>query len=139
MDNYSNTFNKEPKFNCPICNTELFTDRVDNGFGAFSVQVSPYICESCGWSETGCERCIKERCFSWEKCRGRALVVKKLDPISILKWIAGCPYNVDEATVSKLGIDATPPYQAVMNISLSYTVWKQLQDFVKQLPEDGTR
>lgn len=59
QDNYSNTFNKEPK-----CNT----DWVDNGFGAFSVQVSPYICESCGWS-----RCIKERCFLWEKCRGRAL------------------------------------------------------------------
>ena len=76
MDNYSNIFNTEPKFNCPVCNAELHTDWVDNGFGAFSIQASPYICESCGWSEKGCDRCIKDRCFSWEKCHGKALVVK---------------------------------------------------------------
>ncbi len=137
MKDYSNTFNKEPKFNCPVCNTELYTDWVDNGFGRYSVQVSPYICESCGWSETGCEKCIKDRCFSWEKCRGRAVKVTKLDPIDILKWIADCPYSIDEATICKLGIDAAPN-QVVGNISLSYTVWKQLQEFVKQLPQDET-
>lgn len=29
MDNFSNLFNKEPKFNCPVCNDELRTDWVD--------------------------------------------------------------------------------------------------------------
>lgn len=72
IDQYSNTFNKEPKFNCPVCGTSLQTDWVDNGFGPYSVQVSPYNC-FCGWSEKGCDICIKERCFSWDKCQGRAL------------------------------------------------------------------
>jgi hypothetical protein len=68
-----NLFNKEPEFYCPVCNTELFTDWVDNGFGRFAVQASPYVCE-CGWNERGCETCIKDKCFSWEKCQGRAVI-----------------------------------------------------------------
>lgn len=73
MNSIANTFTKEPVFNCPQCNEQLYTDWVDNGFGPYSVQASPYGCE-CGWHETGCKECIKERCFSWEKCQGRALV-----------------------------------------------------------------
>lgn len=64
---------KEPEFLCPQCNTPLFTDWVDNGFGPYAVQASPYGCE-CGWHETGCQTCCKERCFSWGKCQGRALI-----------------------------------------------------------------
>lgn len=63
---------EEPKFNCPNCNSELHTDWVDNGFGPYAVQASPYGCD-CGWSEIGCDTCGKERCFSWERCQGRAL------------------------------------------------------------------
>lgn len=73
MNSIANTFTKEPVFNCPQCNTELQTDWVDNGFGPYSVQASPYGCE-CGWHETGCKECIKEKCFSWAKCQGRALI-----------------------------------------------------------------
>ena len=72
MDNFSNTFNKEPEFNCPACGVALSTEWVDNGFGAYSVQASPYNCE-CGWSEIGCKNCIKEKCFSWDKCKGKAV------------------------------------------------------------------
>lgn len=75
---YSNVFNKEPEFNCPVCNAKLYTDWVDNGFGAYSVQASPYACEDCGWHEKGCDACIEEKCFSWLKCKGRALI-NKLD------------------------------------------------------------
>ena len=73
MDNFSNIFITEPLFKCPSCGILLHTDWVDNGFGPYSVQASPYGCESCGWHETGCETCSKEKCFSWEKCKGRAL------------------------------------------------------------------
>lgn len=73
-DRYSNLFNKEPEFNCPKCGTALYTDWVDNGFGTYAIQVSPYGCECCGWHEQGCTECIKERCFSWNKCGGRALI-----------------------------------------------------------------
>ena len=66
-------FNQEPVFHCPQCNDKLYTDWVDNGFGPYSVQASPYGCE-CGWHETGCKECIKEKCFSWASCQGRALV-----------------------------------------------------------------
>lgn len=74
MNSIANTFTKEPVFNCPQCNDELHIDWVDNGFGPYSVQASPYGCE-CGWHETGCKECIKEKCFSWGKCQGRALIV----------------------------------------------------------------
>lgn len=74
FDSFENIFNKEPVFNCPVCNTVLHTDWVDNGFGAYSVQASPYGCDCCGWHETGCKTCIMERCFSWIKCEGRAII-----------------------------------------------------------------
>jgi predicted RNA-binding Zn-ribbon protein involved in translation (DUF1610 family) len=73
MNSIANTFNKEPEFKCPSCGELLYTDWVDNGFGPYSVQASPYGCE-CGWHETGCKECIKEKCFSWANCQGRALV-----------------------------------------------------------------
>ena len=82
MKSISNTFTKEPVFNCPQCNAELHTDWVDNGFGPFSVQASPYGCE-CGWHETGCNECIKEKCFSWEKCQGRAVKPAVQDSVII--------------------------------------------------------
>lgn len=72
-EKYGNTFTKEPEFKCPSCDTKLHTDWVDNGFGPYSVQASPYGCE-CGWHETGCVECGKERCFSWIKCQGKALI-----------------------------------------------------------------
>jgi len=71
---FENLFNKEPKFNCPVCDQELHTDWVDIGFGAYSAQVSPYVCEACEWTEKGCSVCIYEKCFSWERCKGRALI-----------------------------------------------------------------
>lgn len=67
-----NTFNIEPKFNCPNCKKELQTDWVDNGFGPYSVQSSPYICDGCDWAEKGCVYCIKDKCYSWIRCKGRA-------------------------------------------------------------------
>jgi hypothetical protein len=73
MNSIANTCRVEPEFNCPSCGTELHTDWVDNGFGPYSVQASPYGCE-CGWHETGCKECIKEKCFSWVNCQGRALI-----------------------------------------------------------------
>lgn len=73
MDNFSNIFNKEPEFKCPVCKTQLHTDWVDIGFGAYSQQVSPYVCENCGWSEVGCDSCIFDKCFSWGRCQGKAL------------------------------------------------------------------
>lgn len=75
-DYYSDLFYKEPKFNCPCCGEELHTDWVDIGFGPYSERVSPYGCDACGWHEVGCKECLSEKCFSWEKCRGRALIKK---------------------------------------------------------------
>lgn len=71
-----NIFNKEPTENCPVCGKVCHAEWVDNGFGPYAVQASPYHCESCGWVETGCPagKCIKHRCFSWEICKGKALV-----------------------------------------------------------------
>lgn len=82
MKSISNTFTKEPVFNCPQCNAELHTDWVDNGFGPYSVQASPYGCE-CGWHETGCNECIKEKCFSWVKCQGKAVKPAVQDSVII--------------------------------------------------------
>lgn len=73
MSDYYNIFNKEPEFSCPECGAELHTDWVDNGFGPYSIQASPYNCE-CGWSEKGCNECIGDRCFSWDRCSGKALI-----------------------------------------------------------------
>lgn len=66
----------EPNFNCPSCNSELHTNWVDNGFGPFAVQVSPYICD-CGWSEKGCKECIEDKCSAWSTCQGRALITEQ--------------------------------------------------------------
>lgn len=79
MKDFSNTFSTEPTINCPKCNSILHTDFVDNGFGPYAVQVSPYYCESCNWVETGCpaDSCIKEQCFSWEKCQGKSLIIEE--------------------------------------------------------------
>ena len=78
LDAWSNIFNKEPVFHCPKCGTQLHTDYVDNGFGPYSVQVSPYYCEPCEWVEGGCpaDKCIREKCFSWEVCGGKAIITK---------------------------------------------------------------
>lgn len=50
--------------------------------------------------------------------------------IDVLKWIADCPYNIDEDTIPKKGIDSNPE-QVVLNISISYTKWEKLQNVVK--------
>ncbi len=71
----SSRFYSEPTFTCPKCGLELHTEWVDNGFGPFAVQASPYVCEECGWVEGGCpaNEC-SEQCFSWIKCRGRSIL-----------------------------------------------------------------
>lgn len=48
----------------------------------------------------------------------------------VVKWISQCPYNIDEATVPKAGIDAAPG-QVVLNLSLSYKVWLDLKEAAK--------
>lgn len=73
-DYFESIFNEEPEFECPKCGQYLYTDWVDNGFGPYSIQASPYICGDCGWSEKKCESCIKERCFSWNVCKGKAVI-----------------------------------------------------------------
>ena len=47
--------------------------------------------------------------------------------IDVVKWIADCPINIDEATVPKAGIDAAPE-QVVVNLSLSYKWWLKLKE-----------
>jgi len=47
--------------------------------------------------------------------------------IDIIKWMADCPYIIDQATVPKNGIDVAPK-QVVGNMSLSYIKYKQLRD-----------
>jgi hypothetical protein len=79
MDQWSNLFNKEPHIDCEKCGAkDLSTEWVDNGFGPYSVQASPYHCDACGWVETGCpaDECIKERCFSWSTCQGKSIVIE---------------------------------------------------------------
>lgn len=74
---FESIFTVEPHIDCEKCGAkDLCTDWVDNGFGPYSVQVSPYHCEKCGWVETGCpaDKCIKEQCFSWEKCLGKSII-----------------------------------------------------------------
>jgi hypothetical protein len=96
MNSIANTFNKEPVFNCPQCNAKLFTDWVDNGFGPYSVQASPYGCE-CGWHETGCKECIKERCFSWSKCQGHALIVNPASKEGVTNTMNNLDPNTPQA------------------------------------------
>ncbi len=104
MNSIANTFREEPVFNCPQCNAELQTDWVDKGFGPYSVQASPYGCE-CGWHETGCKECIKERCFSWEKCQGRALIVNPLADSPALNTMNN--FDPNAATQQAEGQEAT--------------------------------
>lgn len=39
----------EPTMQCPECNETCHADFVDNGFGPYAVQASPFHCENCGW------------------------------------------------------------------------------------------
>jgi len=73
---YSNLFYKKPVRLCDVCGEEAEAEFVDNGFGPYSVQAGPYNCFRCGWVETGCpaEKCIKERCFSWDVCQGKSII-----------------------------------------------------------------
>lgn len=47
--------------------------------------------------------------------------------IQVIKWMADCPYTIDQATVPKNGIDDAP-MQVVGNMSLSYLKYKLLRD-----------
>ena len=40
--------------------------------------------------------------------------------------IIDCPYDIDQASVPKAGIDAAPPYQVVGAMSVSYTKYQKL-------------
>lgn len=42
-------FTKEPTMACPYCKEIVYADWVDNGFGPYSVQTSPFHCDNCGW------------------------------------------------------------------------------------------
>lgn len=57
---------------CPICNNKAYAEFVDVGVGLR--QVTPYHC-ACGWVEGGCgvDECEKERCISWDYCKGESL------------------------------------------------------------------
>lgn len=45
-------FNKEPdRPKCPKCEHEMEAEFVDNGFGPYSIQASPYHCFECGYTE----------------------------------------------------------------------------------------
>lgn len=77
IQDFSNTFNTEPIKQCPVCGEDIHAEWVDNGFGPYSVQVSPFHCY-CGYVEGGCpaEKCIKEKCFSWNVCQGKSILRK---------------------------------------------------------------
>tara|TARA_B100000941_G_C28112403_1_gene353955 strand:- start:269 stop:433 length:165 start_codon:yes stop_codon:yes gene_type:complete len=42
---------EEPEVYCPECGGRAEAEFVDNGFGPYAVQVSPYHCSTCGWLE----------------------------------------------------------------------------------------
>lgn len=42
---------EKPSAPCPRCKTEMEADFVDNGFGPYAVQASPYHCPKCGYNE----------------------------------------------------------------------------------------
>lgn len=44
-----------------------------------------------------------------------------------LSDLLGCPANIVQATVPKAGIDAAPPYQVVLDVSISLTRWQKAQ------------
>jgi MinD superfamily P-loop ATPase len=69
-------FSKEPTMKCERCSEVAHAEWVDIGFGPYSQQVGPFYCEACNWVETGCPQneCIKEKCFSWNICQGRAII-----------------------------------------------------------------
>jgi len=68
-------FKEEPERYCPICRNRVFAKFEDNGFGPYSMQMEPYICDKCNWVAGGCtqKECIKERCKSYERCKGQSL------------------------------------------------------------------
>lgn len=47
--------------------------------------------------------------------------------IDVIKWMADCPYSIDQATVPRNGIDVAPN-QVVGNMSLTFLKYKQLRD-----------
>jgi hypothetical protein len=71
----SSSFYNEPTETCPKCGGVCHSEWVDVGFGPYSAQVGPYICGSCGHVCGGCaqESCIKEKCISFDKCKGESL------------------------------------------------------------------
>lgn len=44
-----------------------------------------------------------------------------------LEELLGCPHNVVRATVPKAGIESAPPYQVVLDVSVSLTRWRKAQ------------
>lgn len=40
---------QEPSEECPVCRSRATAEFVDNGFGPYAVQASPFHCENCGW------------------------------------------------------------------------------------------
>ncbi len=61
-----------PEVFCPICDSAVYAEFVDNGFGPYAVQVSPYHCENCNWIEGGCISDDCDRCICIDTCQGRA-------------------------------------------------------------------
>lgn len=49
--------------------------------------------------------------------------------VEVAREIEGCPFLPDRATYNEVkGIDSAPPYQAVLNVSVAWTRWKNLKN-----------
>lgn len=64
----------EPILKCPKCGNGAHADWVSVLSAPYEVQVSPFHCYSCGWTEQGCVECIGEKCKSFPVCKGDALI-----------------------------------------------------------------
>lgn len=84
IDRFSNVCSEEPTRRCPVCNEIVHAEWVDIGFGPYSAQVSPYMCDNCNWCEQGCQSCIEAKCFSWDSCKGRAVITTKINEERII-------------------------------------------------------
>ncbi len=61
---------------------------------------------------------------------------KKTLRAAVNQMIADCPYYIDPATVPKAGIDAAPPYQVVLQVSMSLTRYEELKELCGFKEED---
>lgn len=48
-------FTSEPVELCPTCNSRMTAEFCDNGFGPYAVQISPWFCEKCYFTDSEAE------------------------------------------------------------------------------------